>query len=65
MCHYRGSYLSKDKAKAEANRRKELGAAYRAIDGRVGQPPTLVSFTPVSDLATRRMVYRYVKLSTG
>ncbi len=32
MCHYRGSYLSKDKAKAEANRRKELGAAYRAID---------------------------------
>ncbi len=63
MCHYPGSYLFK--VKAEANRRKELGTAYRGIDGRVGQPPTLVSFTPVGDLATRVMVHRYVKLSTG
>ena len=24
MCHYRGSYVSEDKAKAEADRQKEL-----------------------------------------
>ena len=26
MCHYRGSYMSEDKAKAEADRQKELEA---------------------------------------
>jgi hypothetical protein len=26
MCHYRGSYLSEDRAKAEADRQKELDA---------------------------------------
>jgi len=26
MCHYRGSYVSEDKAKAEADRRRELEA---------------------------------------
>lgn len=26
MCHYRGSYVSKDQVKAEADRRKELEA---------------------------------------
>ncbi len=25
MCHHRGSYVSEDKAKAEADRQKELG----------------------------------------
>jgi len=26
MCHYRGSYMSEDKARAEADRQKELEA---------------------------------------
>jgi hypothetical protein len=26
MCHYRGSYVSEDRAKAEADRRRELEA---------------------------------------
>lgn len=26
MCHYRGSYMSEDKAKAEADRQRELEA---------------------------------------
>ena len=26
MCHYRGSYMSEDRAKAEADRQKELEA---------------------------------------
>jgi hypothetical protein len=26
MCHYRGSYLSEDRAKAEADRQRELAA---------------------------------------
>jgi hypothetical protein len=33
MCHYRGSYVSEDKAKAEADRQKELEAkTTQAVD---------------------------------
>ncbi len=33
MCHYRGSYVSEDKAKAEADRQKELVAkTTQAVD---------------------------------
>ena len=46
MCHYRGSYVSEDKAKAEADRQKELETKRtQAVDkllhdaGKVAQKP--------------------------
>jgi hypothetical protein len=55
MCHYRGSYVSEDKAKAEADRQKELEAKRtQAVDkllheaDKAAQKP---AFTPAKESA--------------
>jgi hypothetical protein len=50
MCHYRGSYVSEDQAKAEASRRKELEAKRtQTIDKLRHDADQMAKTTPASE----------------